>query len=81
MDVTVSSKYQVVIPKAVRKQMRISPGQKLRVESGKNKDTIVISKTKEIGQIVDAYAGKAAGAWGTNPAATVRKMRDEEWRN
>ena len=29
--VTVSSKYQVVIPKSVRKQLRIRPGQKVQV--------------------------------------------------
>jgi AbrB family looped-hinge helix DNA binding protein len=29
--VTVSPKYQVVIPRAVRKQMGVKPGQKLRV--------------------------------------------------
>ena len=29
--VTVSSKYQVVIPKSVRKQLRIRPGQKIQV--------------------------------------------------
>jgi AbrB family looped-hinge helix DNA binding protein len=30
-SVTVSTKYQVVIPQAVRKQLRIRPGQKMRV--------------------------------------------------
>ena len=25
------------------------------------------------------YAGIMKGAWGKNPVATLRKMRDEEW--
>ena len=29
--VTISSKYQVVIPRAARKQLRIKPGQKMQV--------------------------------------------------
>jgi AbrB family looped-hinge helix DNA binding protein len=35
--VTVSSKYQIVIPKVARKNMKIKPGQKLQLIQAENK--------------------------------------------
>lgn len=42
---TVSPKYQVVIPKAIRKQIKIKPGQKMNVKL--NGQQIVISSAKK----------------------------------
>jgi AbrB family looped-hinge helix DNA binding protein len=81
MDVTVSNKYQIVIPKAVRRQLHILPGQKLRVESSKDKKGIIIRKAATIDQIITKHAGAASGAWGKDPMATLQKTRDEEWQN
>ena len=71
MEVTVSSKYQVVIPKAVRKQLQIKPGQKVRVE--RKAKTIVI----DTGSVVEKYAGSLTGVWGKDPDRYVRELRDE----
>ncbi|HEX4774480.1 MAG TPA: AbrB/MazE/SpoVT family DNA-binding domain-containing protein [Candidatus Saccharimonadales bacterium] len=83
MSVTVSSKYQVVIPKAVRRQLGIKPGQKLKVRAGKNGSVILkkdsLANSRSIDSLIDKYAGIAQGAWGPDPVATLRKMRDEEW--
>lgn len=81
MDVTVSSKYQVVIPRAVRRRLHILPGQKLHVESSADHQSIIISKPEAIDQIIERYAGVARGAWGKDPAMTLRKMREQEWRD
>ena len=63
MEVTVSSKYQVVIPKAVRKQLQIKPGQKVRVE--RKAKTIVIDTSS----VVEKYAGSLTSVCGdTDPA-------------
>lgn len=87
MKVTVSSKYQVVIPKNVRKEAGIYPGQKIDVKTD-TKGNVVLKKdtgTDAIDQLLEKYAGILADArteWkkqGLDPAIWVRKMRDEEW--
>ena len=80
MKVTVSSKYQVVIPKKVRKELNIQPGQTLDV-SADTDGTVIIKKESEseIDRLIDKYAGIAKGAWGDDPVKTIRQMRDEEW--
>lgn len=46
--VTVSSKYQIVIPKAARKNMKIKPGQKLQLIQGIDKlEFIPLKSVKE----------------------------------
>jgi AbrB family looped-hinge helix DNA binding protein len=47
MTTTVSPKYQIVIPKAVRKQLKIKPGQKMQVEAGNN-GTIIIRHAEHL---------------------------------
>jgi len=88
MSVTVSSKYQVVIPKAVRKQLNIRPGQKLEVQAAKN-GSVILKKDASSSYNVDAHLDKYAGIlknqpaeWrkaGLDPADWLRKQRDEEW--
>lgn len=80
MSVTLSSKYQVVIPKAVRKRLGIKPGQKFDVQPGKD-GSVVLKKdpTPDFDSLIGQYAGAARGAWGPDPIATLRKMRHEEW--
>jgi AbrB family looped-hinge helix DNA binding protein len=42
--VTVSSKYQVVIPRAVRKLLRIRPGQKVQVIPFRNRIELILQE-------------------------------------
>ena len=72
MEVTVSNKYQVVIPKAVRKQLQIKPGQKVNVS--RQKDGKIVIDTSSV---VEKYAGSLTGVWGKDPDRYIRKLRDE----
>jgi AbrB family looped-hinge helix DNA binding protein len=63
MKVSVSPKYQVVIPKEVRRKLHIRPGQKVDVEvtsAGK----ISITPPPSVEELVAKYAGTLRGtAW------------------
>jgi AbrB family looped-hinge helix DNA binding protein len=88
MSVILSSKYQVVIPKAIRKQLAIQPGQTFDVQYLKDgsilfklfkKNPTAEVADAEFDRLIQRYAGVARGAWGPDPVATLRRMRDEEW--
>lgn len=70
--VTLSSKYQVVIPKALRKGLSIKPGQKIKITKTKE-DIIELSTHSSL----DKYVGSVRGVWGDDPVAYIRKQRDE----
>jgi AbrB family looped-hinge helix DNA binding protein len=78
MSTTISTKYQIVIPKAVRKQLGIRPGQKMQVEATKDGNVLLkkdVSATAD--SIIDKYAGSLSGVWrGEDPAQWLRKDRD-----
>lgn len=81
MEVTVSDKYQVVIPKEARKKLGIKPGQKIRIKSvGTN--TITFERPLTADQYVQKYAGSLKNtAWqkeGIDPAVWLRRERDKE---
>jgi AbrB family looped-hinge helix DNA binding protein len=86
MITTVSPKYQIVIPKAVRRQLKIKPGQKMQVEAGDN-GTIVIRQSEEPISFTELtrYAGSIKtsdtdwGKQGLDPTTWVRRQRDENW--
>ncbi len=87
MLTTVSPKYQIVIPKAVRRQLHIRPGQKMKVEAANDGSIIVRSSNESIGfEELSKYAGSLDAAktvWGeqgNDAASWIRKQRDEEWR-
>lgn len=73
--VTVGSKYQIVIPKEVRKKVKgIIPGAKVAVSVSKNK----LEVSPESGNWVERTRGMMTEAWkGIDPAAEIDKMRDE----
>lgn len=89
MSVKVSKKYQVVIPKAVRKQVSIKPGQKLTVKAGKDGSIVLktesAKKVDSLDEWIEKYAGviktseTAWGKAGMDAAEWIRKQRDEEW--
>ncbi len=86
MTTTVSPKYQIVIPKAVRRQLNIKPGQKMQVEAGLN-STILVRHVTEPSSFAELskYAGVINSedtAWGKqklDPAQWIRQQRDEDW--
>lgn len=75
-QVTLSSKYQVVIPKEARKKMGIiqAEGQQFQITKV-TEDEIVFRKAKSI----DDYLGNMDDAFPKNPTAVLRRMRDTEW--
>ncbi|MBA3758273.1 AbrB/MazE/SpoVT family DNA-binding domain-containing protein [Candidatus Saccharibacteria bacterium] len=80
MSLIISSKYQVVIPKAVRKQLSIKPGQKVRV-SATSDGRVILEKddTPDIEAIINKYAGTLKGVWhnqGLSAEEWLRKERD-----
>jgi AbrB family looped-hinge helix DNA binding protein len=82
MEVTVSSKYQLVVPKEVRKQLGIKPGQKVRVKQVSG-NTITFERQPTMQELLDNAAGSMKDTpWqkeGVDVAVWVRRMRDEEW--
>lgn len=73
--VTVGSKYQIVIPKEVRKQLKgITPGAKVAISASKNKLEVVPKQDNW----VERTRGIMKNAWqDLDPAAEIDKMRDE----
>ena len=74
--VTLSSKYQVVIPKTARKKLGLykSTGQRFRVKRV-SENEIVFRKDKSL----DDFLGQYGYAFPVNASAKLRKMRDQEW--
>ena len=86
MITTVSPKYQIVIPKAVRRQFEIKPGQKMQVEAADNGTIIVIQADKYTGfDNLAIYAGSIKtkdtkwGKQGIDASTWIRQQRDENW--
>ncbi len=70
---TLSSKYQIVIPKELRKQLQLKAGQKVRLQAKGNGDITI-----KINSGLDELVGSVpVGTWGTDPVASIRKQRDE----
>lgn len=76
MQVTVGSKYQVVIPKEIRKRLTdIKPGAKVVFSLGK--DQVLNLKPIKKDWVEENY-GCLKDIWkGHDPIAEVEKMRDE----
>lgn len=75
-QVTVGTKYQIVIPKEVRKKIKeLKPGSKVRVyQSGKNTLSIDLDPQGW----VERNAGLMTEAWkNIDPIAELKKGRDE----
>jgi AbrB family looped-hinge helix DNA binding protein len=74
--VTLSSKYQVVIPKTARRKLGLnkSAGQRFKVERV-SEDEIVFRKDKSL----DHFLGKYGKAFPADATSKLRKIRDSEW--
>ncbi len=86
MTTTVSPKYQIVIPKAVRKQLNIKPGQKMQVETTDGVTIIVKQATESANfEELSGYAGSIKtkdtdwGKQGLDATLWLRKQRDQNW--
>jgi AbrB family looped-hinge helix DNA binding protein len=74
MQVTVSSKYQIVIPKEVRKNLQLAPGDKINVSS---RDGIAsISKVPSVAEQLDTIL-HASKPKKTRAVKKIRQLRDE----
>lgn len=75
-QVTVGTKYQIVIPKEVREKVKsLKPGVKVSVQSV-DEDTIAIKTNPQ--DWVERVSGMMTEAWKDfDPAVEVKKMRDE----
>jgi len=72
MQVILSDKYQVVIPKELRKGLQLKPGQKIRLSRQKSGKIVI-----ETVSVVDRLAGSLTGVWGKDPDRYIRELRDE----
>ncbi len=75
-QVTIGARYQIVIPKGVRKKIKgLRPGIKVAVQSV-DKNTITV-KTRS-GSWVEHYSGIAKAAWkGIDTAKYLEDLRNE----
>ena len=75
-QVTVGTKYQIVIPKGIRKKMRgLRPGSKIAMQFV-DKSTITLKTDPE--SWIDRTYGMMSEAWkDIDPIAEVKKGRDE----
>lgn len=72
---TVSSKYQIVIPKELRKQLHIRPGQKVLFKLNKKQQLIIETPQAAVAELQRRFGGRKI--WGDDPVAYIRKQRDE----
>jgi AbrB family looped-hinge helix DNA binding protein len=83
MEVTVSAKYQIVIPLAARKRLNIQPGQKICI-SNVTDNSLKVSKPLTPAAYVKKYTGVLANAdtpWQKehmDAAAWIRKQRNAD---
>ena len=73
LSVKVSTKHQIVVPSAVRRQLGIKPGDRLevRIEDG---DVLLHPRPAKAS---DRLRGLGKGMYGPDPVAFVRALRDE----
>ncbi len=70
--ITISSKYQIVIPKELRRELKLKPGQKLSMHKNS-----AGGLTVEPNSVVDQYYGSMKGAWGEDSDTYLRELRGE----
>jgi AbrB family looped-hinge helix DNA binding protein len=74
--VTLSSKYQVVIPKAARKTLGLNKPEGQRFIVQRVSDTEIVFRK---GKSLEDYLGKYDNAFPSNAKGAIRKIRDDEW--
>ena len=72
---TISSKYQIVIPKKIREQLSLKPGQIITLFLDSR--GIIMVDTQAVHK---KLSGKYSGAWGSEPDDYIKNQRNE-WDN
>jgi AbrB family looped-hinge helix DNA binding protein len=70
--VTLSDKYQIIIPKVLCGQLNLKPGQKLQVSKTADGDILI-----KVTSVVDEMYGALKGAWGKDSDTYLTKLRNE----
>jgi len=87
MTTTLSSKYQVVIPKVIRRKYSLKPGQKMEItDTVAGQIVVKLARPTPMThqEVIDRYAGALAGVdtpWkraGKDPAIWLRQQRDAD---
>ena len=75
----VSTKYQIVIPKELRRKLNIQPGQTVYLSLGKQSGEVRVKTDSQVDQVY----GAMKGAWGKpgDSDKHLRKLRDEAGRD
>ena len=76
MQTLVSTKYQVVIPKEVRKQLQVKPGQKMDVEVNGEKVILQKAKNQKDWKWPEDYIKNLGGLW-KNTKDAKQYLEDE----
>ena len=63
IQTSVSTKYQVVIPRAIRKKIKVKPGQKLNIDTKGNKIILSPMQGKQAWVWPDDYIKNLRGLW------------------
>lgn len=79
MKVTISNKYQVVIPKVARKKLNLGRDVPYMVIKNVTNNEITFSMPSTVPSSIESFAGILANEWGKKPMEKLRKLRDEEW--
>jgi AbrB family looped-hinge helix DNA binding protein len=81
MSVTLSTKYQIVIPKDVRKQLGLKSGQKMEIKKI-DENSIVLTKQLTADQYVEKYSGLLKDTpWITKKIDAAEYLRNERDRD
>lgn len=77
IQTSVSTKYQVVIPKAIRKKIKVKPGQKMNVNIAGEQIILSPSKTKKKLNWPHDYIKKLKNPWeNEDPIKYLEKERN-----
>lgn len=71
-NVKLSSNYQIVVPKAVRKKLGLQKGQRLYVKSVHGKDVTFTAEDP-----IERYYGLLKGVWTEDPVEYQRRIRGD----
>ena len=79
MQVKISDKHQVVIPKAARKKMRLPKHGGYMTVVKITPTEITYALQPDPAARVEQFAGILKQDWGHDTAARLRKIRDKDW--
>ncbi len=79
MQLKVSSKYQVIIPKAARQKMDLQRGSSYMTVKRVTDNEITFIKSPVANSDIEKYAGILKSAKNTHPVENLRRMRDKDW--